>query len=158
MNQATMDAMDAVSGSLAECFITVDKDRYNFMQIVEFESKYEINIGEVPILGRTSKGHKPSGAKGTFKGKAHYNHSVIRRAFYQYQKTGVMPRFEIQVTNEDPSSRVGRQTVVHKGCLLEGGTLAKIAAGEDFLDEEISGTFDSWEMPEAFKLPNGMKG
>ena len=157
-NRTTMDARDTVSGSLAECFVTLDKTRYNLMQLIDFESKLEISMAEVAILGRTSKGHKPGGAKGTFKGKAHYNQSVFRKMLYKYQKTGVLPTFEIQVTNEDESSSVGRQTVIHKDCLLDGGTLAKFAAGEDTLSEDISGTFDDWEMPESFKLANGMKG
>lgn len=37
-NTAIMDAGDAVYGSLAECFITIGKRRYNFMNLTEFES------------------------------------------------------------------------------------------------------------------------
>ena len=35
-----MDAQDAVYGSLAECYITIDGRRYCFMSITEFESKW----------------------------------------------------------------------------------------------------------------------
>ena len=34
----------------------------------------------------------------------------------QYQKTVNLPYFEIQVSNEDPSSNAGRQTIIHRGC------------------------------------------
>ena len=47
----TMNAKDAVYGSLAECFITIKGRRYNFMSLTDFESKWEVNITEVPILG-----------------------------------------------------------------------------------------------------------
>ncbi len=72
----------------------------------------------------------------------------------KYQETGAMQYFEIQVTNEDPTSAVGRQTIILKDCLMDSVVLTKFAAGEDLLDEEISGTAESWLMPEEFtELP-----
>lgn len=150
-----MDAQNAVYGSLAECFITIRDRRYNFMSLKDFESKWEVNIKEVPILGKVGTGHKPAGGKGAWSGTAHYNQSVFREMANQYQKTGEMPYFEIQVSNEDPSSATGRQTIVHRGCLCDKFTLAKFQAGEDLLEEELSGTFDSWDMPEKFKEMDG---
>lgn len=152
-----MSPQDSISGSLARCFITVDGNRYNFMQLYKFESKIEVGSTEVPILGRSGKGHKSNGWKGTWSGTAHYNQSIMRKLLLDYKNTGINLPFEIQVTNEDPSSSVGRQTVVHKGCLLEGGILSKYDASAETLDEEISGTFDDFEMPEQFSLISGMK-
>ena len=108
-NTAIMDAGDAVYGSLAECFITIGKRRYNFMNLTEFESKWDVTISDVKILGKVGMGHKAAGGKGTWKGTAHYNQSVLRTMANQYQKTGNLPYFEIQVSNEDPSSSAGRQ-------------------------------------------------
>ena len=72
-----------------------------------------------------------------------------------YQKTGEMPYFEIQVSNEDPVSAAGRQTIVHRDCLCDTFVLAKFQAGEEILDEELSGTFESWDMPEKFNEIDG---
>ena len=108
---AMMTANDAVFGGLAECYITIEGRRYNFMSLTEFESKWEVNIADVPIMGRVGMGHKAAGGSGTWSGKAHYNQSYLRRMADTYQKTGVMPYFEIQLSNEDPSSVVGRQTM-----------------------------------------------
>ena len=152
---AIMDAKDAVYGSLAECFITIEGRRYNFMSITEFESKWDVNIVEVPILGKVGMGHKSAGGKGTWSGTAHYNQSVFREMADKYQKTGEMPPFTIQVSNEDPGSTVGRQTIVLYGCLCESFTLAKFQAGEELLDEELSGTFESFDEPEKFKEMDG---
>lgn len=154
-NNVTMNAKDAVFGSLAECFVTIDGRRYNFMNLTEFESKWEVTITDVPILGKVGLGHKATGGKGTWSGTAHYNTSVFRKMANTYQKTGVMPYFDIQVSNEDPTSAVGRQTVIHRGCLCDKFTLAKFQAGEELLDEELSGTFESWDMPETFKDLDG---
>ena len=113
-NTAIMDAGDAVYGSLAECFITIGKRRYNFMNLTEFESKWDVTISDVKILGKVGMGHKAAGGKGTWKGTAHYNQSVLRTMANQYQKTGNLPYFEIQVSNEDPSSSAGRQTIIQR--------------------------------------------
>lgn len=152
-----MNAKDAVYGSLAECFVTIGDERYAFMSLTEFESKWEVNITDVPILGKVGMGHKAAGGKGTWSGTAHYNQSVFRKMADTYQKTGVMPYFEIQVSNEDPTSAVGRQTILHHGCLCDTFVLAKLQAGEELLDEELSGTFESWDMPEMFTTLSGMQ-
>lgn len=152
-----MNASDAVYGSLAECYVTLEGNRYNLMQLYEFESAYEMNIVEVPILGRVTKGQKPAGGKGTWSGTAHYNQSIFRKWILKYKNTGELVPFDIQVTNEDPSSSAGRQTIVLRGCLLDKVVLAKYSAGDEILDEEVSGTFDDWDMPESFSLLNGMQ-
>ena len=152
-----MNAKDAVYGSLAECFVTIGDNRYNFMSLTEFESQWEVNVTEVPILGKVGTGHKAAGGKGTWSGTAHYNQSIFRKIADAYQKTGVMPYFEIQVTNEDPTSAVGRQTIIHHDCLCDTFTLAKFQAGEELLEEDLSGTFESWDMPESFAVLDGMQ-
>ena len=152
-----MNAADAVYGSLAECYVTLNGNRYNLMQLYEFESKYEVNLVEVPILGRVTKGTKAAGGKGSWSGTAHYNQSIFRKWLLHYKNTGELVPFDIQVSNEDPSSQVGRQTIVHRGCLIDSMILAKYSSGDDdILDEELSGTFDDWDMPESFKNLPGM--
>ncbi len=156
MGNVVMDEKNAVYGALAECFITIGTRRYNFMSMTDFESTWETTIKDVKILGKVGMGHKAAGGKGTWKGTAHYNQSIFREMADTYQKTGVMPPFEIQVSNEDPGSLIGRQTIIHRGCLCEKFTLAKFQAGEELLDEELSGTFDSWDLPEKFQQMDGV--
>lgn len=152
----TMRGRDALSAKLAECFLTINGNRYNFMQMIDFEAKFEKNKMEVPILGKTGTGNKASGWKGTFSGTAHYNQSILRQAMLEYKRTGQDVYFEIQVTNEDPTSAAGRQTVVFYDCNQDGGTLAKFNADGEYLDEDISGTFEDFDMPESFAVLPGM--
>ena len=152
-----MNAKDSVSASLAECYVTIDGERYNFMQLISFESSWKMNISEIPILGQVGKGHKPTDGSGEWSGTAHYNQSVLRDVMLRYKNRGQMLYFDIQVTNEDPTSAVGRQTIILKNCLFEGGILAKFDADSEYLDEDLSGTFDDWEMPEKFSLLEGMQ-
>ncbi|MEK5070254.1 phage tail tube protein [Sporosarcina sp. FSL K6-1508] len=153
----TMAAKDSVSARLAECYVTIEGNRYNFMQIIDFESTIDKTKTKVPILGKTGKGNKSTGWEGAFSGTAHYNQSIFRDLLYRFKETGEDVYFDIQVTNEDPTSSVGRQTVIHKDCNLDGGVLAKFDADGEYLDEPIDGTFEDFEMPEKFGLLPGMQ-
>jgi hypothetical protein len=157
MNQNTMDAWEAISASLAECYVTIGSSRYNFMQALNLEAKIEKTKTEVPVLGRTMKGNKTVGLKGSGSAAFHYNTSVFRELLYQYQETGKDLYFDIQVTNEDPTTSVGRQTIILKDCNLDGGVIAKFDADADYLEDEFDFTFESWEMPEKFRGLAGMQ-
>ena len=153
----TMKAKDSVSAKLAECFVTIGNRRYNFMSMINFEASFEKQKSEVAILGRSGKGNKSTGWKGTFSATAHYNTSIFRQMLLYFKNTGEDTYFEIQVTNEDPTSSAGRQTMTFIDCNLDGGILSKFDANsDDPLEEDINGTFDDFEMPESFALLDGM--
>ena len=114
MSNVTMLSKDTVSAKLAECFITIGKNRYNFMQAIKLEAKFERTKTQVPILGKTGSGNKSTGWKGTGSATFHYNTSIFRDMMLKYKDTGEDLYFEIQVTNEDPTSDVGKQlSLIH---------------------------------------------
>lgn len=151
-----MKAKDAVAASLAECYVTIDGNRYNFMHAINLEAAVEKTKTEVPILGKTGKGNKASGWKGTGSATFHYNTSVFRELLTKYKNSGEDTYFDIMVTNEDKTSAVGRQTVILKDCNMDGGILAKFDADAEYLDEEMEFTFEDWEIPEKFTELAGM--
>lgn len=153
----TMNAKDAISASLAECFVTIDGNRYNFMQAINLEARFEKKKTEIPILGKTGRGNKSTGWSGTGSATFHYNTSIFRELMARYKNTGEDIYFDIQVTNEDPTSSVGRQTVILKGCNIDGGILTKFDADAEYLDEDMDFTFEDFEMPEKFNLLDGMQ-
>ena len=155
MNNVTMKASDTISASLAECFITISSRRYNFMQAIKVEAKFEKTKTEVPILGKTGKGNKATGWKGTGSATFHYNQSVFRQMMLDYKETGEDIYFDMQITNEDPTSTVGKQTVILIDCNIDGGILAKFDADAEYLDEDMDFTFEDFSMPESFKELNG---
>ena len=157
MNNITMKAKDSISAKLAECFVTVGSNRYNFMQAINLEANFEKTKSEVPILGKTGRGHKSTGWNGTGSATFHYNTSIFRQMMEDFKNTGNDIYFDIQITNDDPTSAAGRQTVVLVGCNIDGGVLAKFDAdNDDYLDEDMDFTFEDFEIPEKFKLLNGM--
>ncbi len=151
-----MNAKDALCASLAECFITIEGNTYNFMQAINLEASIEKTKTEIPILGQTGKGNKASGWKGSGKATFHYNSSLFRELLYRYKETGEDIYFDIQITNEDPTSAAGRQTIILKNCNINGGVLAKFDASAEYLEEDCDFTFEDFEMPEKFKKLTGM--
>jgi len=152
-----MKAKDAVYASLAQCFITIEGNRYLFMQAINLEAKMDKTKTKVPILGKTGKGNKASGWEGTGSATFHYNTSIIREMLKKYKDTGEDIYFDIQISNEDPTSAVGRQTIILRDCNVDGGILAKFDANGEYLDEDMDFTFEDWEMPETFQLLEGME-
>lgn len=158
MNEkTTMNAKDAISATLAECYVTIDGNRYNFMQAINLEASIEKNKTEIPILGRTGKGNKATGWTGSGSATFHYNTSVFRMLLKRYKDTGEDVYFDIQVTNEDPTSSVGRQTVILKDCNADGGILTKFDADAEYLDEDMDFTFEDFEIAESFAQLIGMQ-
>ncbi|BCI60640.1 phage tail tube protein [Solibaculum mannosilyticum] len=153
----TMNARDAISASMAECYVTIDGQRKHLINIINLEANVEKTKSELPILGRTGKGNKSTGWKGTGSATMYYNTSLFREMLYKYKETGTDVYFDIQCTNEDPTSSVGRQTVILKDCNLDGGILAKFDADAEYLDEDFDFTFDDFEIPEKFTALSGME-
>ena len=127
------------------------------MNAISLEATYEKTKSEVPILGRVTKANKAVGGKGTGSMTVHYVTSLFRKLMIEYIKTGRDIYFDIQVTNEDVTSSIGRQTVILKDCNFDSATMTKFDAHGEYLDEDWDFTFESVEMPEEFTNPEGME-
>ena len=152
-----MRTQDTISAREAEMFWTIDGRRYLIAQAKNFEGRIDKDKVEVPILGRRMKGHKSVGMSGTWSATIYYNQPLIREALQRFKNTGVDEYFEIQATNKDLESSAGRQTVIFYGCNTDGGILAKFDTEGDILDEEVSGTFEDFKIPENFKIIKEMQ-
>ena len=152
-----MHARDTISAPLAECYVTIEGTRYNFMQAINLEASMEKNKTEVPILGRTGKGNKATGWQGSGSATFHYNTSIFRKLMKRFKETGEDVYFDIQVTNEDKTATVGRQTIILKDCNIDSLPLTKFDADGEYLEDEFDFTFEDWEMPEEFSVLDGMQ-
>lgn len=151
----TMLGKDALRGSAAECYATIDGTRYNLMNAINLEATMEKSKAEVPILGKTGKGNKSTGWKGTGSATFHFNSSEFRKFMKKYKDTGVDFYFDIHVINQDDTTSVGAQSVILKNCNLDSIILTKFDADGEYLDEEINFTFEDWEMNQEFTKMDG---
>lgn len=153
----TMHARDAINGGQGECFVTIEGNRYNFAQAINVQADMGKTKTQVPILGKVSKGNKASGAEYTANATFHFNTSIFRELLYRYKETGEDIYFDMQVTNHDKSSTVGRQTTILKDCNLDGGIVALLDVDAEYLEDNIDFTYEDWEMPERFSILDVMR-
>lgn len=160
----TMHARNAVSAKMAECYITFyDKnpngDRYNFMSAINVEVTFDKNKTEVPILGRMNRGHKSTSSSISGSAEFHLNTSIWRELAQRFQDSGEDFYFDMQITNEDPTTEIGRQTIVLHDCNWDSITLAAFDAdSDDVLTESIDFTAEYFTFGnnEKFKTMDGM--
>ncbi len=158
MKAQTMLAKNAISAKMAECYITIDGVRYNAMNAINVEVTLEKTKTTVPILGRTNRGNKSISANISGSATFHFNTSIWREMAYKFQQTGQDIYFDMQITNEDETaSDIGRQTIILYDCNFDSIVLAKFDAdSDDVITEDMDFTAESFEIPEKFKIMNGM--
>ncbi|MFA1738438.1 phage tail tube protein [Lysinibacillus fusiformis] len=147
---ATMHARDAIHGAQGRAYVTIDGNRLLFAQLINLEARMDKTKTQVPIMGRVAKGNKSTGAEYSGSATFHFNTSIFRKLLKRYKDTGEDVYFDIQVTNEDKSASVGRQTTILIDCNMDGGIIAALDADAEYLEDSIDFTFEDWDMPEEF--------
>lgn len=157
MGNITMKAKDTISAKLADCYVTISGRRFLLMQGKDFEAKFDKTKKEVNILGKTGTGNKSTGWKGTGKLTIYKNTSIFDELMEKFKNTGEDTYFDIQVTNEDPTSGAGPSSMIFKDCNIDGGVLASFDVDGDWLEQEINFTFEDFSNPTKFKVLPGME-
>ncbi len=157
-----MNIDEQVIGSMAEAYTVIRRpdgqggtieERYQLFNLLNFESSIKVTTKKKGLLGRTGKVTYPTGWEGTWKATLSYNFPVFR----QFKNSGKFPSFDIMTVNENTKGTIGRQSVIHRGCYIDSAILSKIDVDtEDELKEDISGTFNDFEIPEGFNVMDGM--
>ncbi|HIT87939.1 MAG TPA: phage tail tube protein [Candidatus Coprocola pullicola] len=147
---AYLRAKDTINGALGTCFAIIDGNRYEIMQAKNVEAKVEKTKSEIPILGLTSKQHKAGGWNGTGTMEVYYISSLFRQIMLEYMKNGVDTYFELLITNEDPTSATGKQTVLLKGVNINSMAITKLDIEKDALDETMTFTFNDADLLDVF--------
>ncbi|WP_301861143.1 phage tail tube protein [uncultured Megasphaera sp.] len=153
----TMFAGDVISAKLASAYVTIDNNRYLLFQAKSLSATIEKDKKEVAILGRLLKGNKSVSAKGSGTLRIYKNTSVFDDMVLNFVNNGVDTYFDMQISNEDPTSQAGRRTVILTGCNIDKTTVAAFDADGDWLEDEISFTFEGMQIPEKFAVLDGMQ-
>ncbi|MCA1293124.1 phage portal protein [Clostridium perfringens] len=142
---------DAVSGKQAKAFVKIGDRTEELFYAKTLESTIEKTKVDVPTLGRTGTPQRSAGWKGTGTLTIYYVSSLFRKLMEDYVKNGTDFWFDLMITNEQPGSGAGKQTVFLRGCNLDSIIAAKFdASSEDMLEEEIPFTFEDYDVTESF--------
>lgn len=151
-----MNAKDAISAKLATAYIIIGTNRYLLFQAKDLEANFEKNKSEVAILGKTGVGHKSTGWNGTGSLTIYKNTELFDDMCERFKLTGEDTYFDLQITNDDPTSAAGRSTKILKGCNIDGAVIAAFDADGEWLEQPVDFTFEDYESPEKFKALAGM--
>jgi hypothetical protein len=152
---AFLKASDTLSGQEGRAFATIGTQTEEMFYVKTLEATVEKQKAEVKTLGRRGIQHKATGWSGSGTMTIFYMTSRFRQMMLEYMKTGIDQYFDIEVTNEDPSSSVGAQRIMLKGVNLDSVIMASLDTESDALEEEVSFTFEDVELVQSFNAPAG---
>ena len=113
-------AKDTVNGAEGKIFITRDGKNLEVACMRNITTNAEIQSNDMRVIGTRTIQNKNNGAKLTGTGNIYYGSNLFTDMVLQYIETGVMPEFDIQITNSDPATSIGSQVMAYYGCTLTG--------------------------------------
>ncbi|MEW9093942.1 MAG: phage tail tube protein [Clostridiaceae bacterium] len=146
-------AEDTISGQEARAYITIEGRNEELFYAKKIESKVEKQKTEIKTLGRRGTQNKAAGWKGTGTLTVYYATSLFRELMLKYMKDGIDTYFDLAVTNEDPTSNIGKQTIVLKNCNLDEVSMAMFDVDSEVLEEDMSFTFEDVDILDKFNKP-----
>ena len=150
-----LNAGDTINGKTARAYITINGVVEELFYAKTLEATVEKSKSEVQILGKRQVAHKASGWSGSGTLTIYYMTSYFRSLMMKYITDGIDTYFDLHVTNEDPASTVGPQTVILKQCNMDSVIMAKFdITSDDALEEEVAFTFDDVELTTPFLAPS----
>lgn len=148
---AFLKEQEPICGKNATAYVIIEGRVEELFYAKSIEAKIEKNKADVPILGRTSIGKKTTGWTGSGTLTLYYMTSKFRQLTLDYIRTGRDFYFDLQVTIEDPTSDIGKQTVILKNCNLDSVSAAAFdITSDDPLEEEMPFTFSGYDVLDGF--------
>lgn len=148
-----LQANDAISGQEARAYATINGIVEEMFYAKKFEAKVKKNKKAIKVLGKRGSQNKANGWEGTGTMTIYYVTSTFRELMLQYMKQGIDVYFDVQITNQDPNSTIGKQTTVIKNINLDEVVMASFDVESEALEEEVSFTFDDADILDQFGTP-----
>lgn len=147
-------AKDTVNGAEGKIFITVDGKNIEVACMKNIQTNGEIQGEDMRVIGTRKIQNKPNGAKLTGTGNIYYGTNLFTDMVLKYINEGIMTQFDIQITNRDPSTTIGSQTIAYYGCQLTGSIPLSILNDEEsMLNYDFNFTYTNVARLTAFNDP-----
>ena len=151
------NVQDTPRSKYGEAFVTINNRRYSLFNAKDCEAKANIETGEVPVLGRVIKGRKAIGMEIEITMTVYKCSEIFDDVVEEFKKTGVLPPIDIQVTNDDPSAKMGRTSKIYYDCVIDGDVLLSVFdADGEFIEQEITAYADDYSSLSKYKNPEYM--
>lgn len=137
---------DALNGKQGNDFMTIDGKNIEMFGMKKFQSDAEFQESDFKVVGTTLVQKKTTGVSLSGSMTIYYGTPHFLRLLQDYIKTGKLPYFTLQITNDDPATSVGTQTVALYNVKLQKLPVAMLDADADFLEMEVSFSYTSLEV------------
>ena len=124
-------AKDAPNGAEGSVVVTRNGRNYVVAGMRNIQANAEIQSSDMRVIGTPQIQEKPNGGKITGSGNIYYGTNLWTDMVLEYINTGVMPEFEVQITNSDPTTTLGSQVMAYYGCHLTGTVPISILNSEE---------------------------
>lgn len=147
-------AKDTVNGAEGKIVITMDGQVYEVACMKNIRTDADIQTEDMRVIGTRKIQGKASGAKLTGSGNIYYGSNLFTDMVLQYINTGIMPQFDIQITNNDPTTTIGSQAMGYYGCQLTGKIPLSILNDEEaMLNYDFNFTYTNVARLQSFNGP-----
>lgn len=126
--------------------MTIDGRNIEMFNMKKFQSDADFQESDFKVVGTTLVQKKTTGVSLTGSMTIYYGTPYFLRILQEYLKTGRLPYFTLQITNDDPSTSVGTQTVVLYNVKLQKLPVSMLNADADVLEEEVSFSYTNLEV------------
>lgn len=149
---------DALNGKFGSGFMTIDGENHEMFGLKKFQSNAEFQESDFKVVGTTLVQKKTTGVSLSGSMTIYYGSPYFLRLLQEYLRTGKLPYFTIQITNDDPTTSVGTQTVVFYNVKLQKLPVAMLDADSDFLEMEVGFSYTGIEVLNWFNDPTQLGG
>ena len=151
---AFLQERDALNGKQGKAIATINGQNQELFGAKKVQTDAEFQESDFKVIGTTQVQTKTTGVKLTGTMTIYYGTPIFIKMVQDYKKTGKMTFFNLQVENDDPSTSVGKQTVVYYNCKLSKVPLSILDADADFLEEEVGFSYTDVEVLDWFHDPS----
>jgi len=144
---------DSLNGKEGRGFATIDSRNVEMFGIKNFNTNATFQEADFKVVGTRLVQKKTTGVQLTGSMTIYYGTPDFIALVERYLKTGQLPYFTLQITNDDPSTSVGVQTVAFYNVKLQSVPIAVLDADAEFLTADVSFSFTSFEVLQAFTAP-----
>lgn len=144
---------DTINGQEGMAWEIVDGKTRQLFEVKSLEAQIEKEKDEVKTLGKRLVQHKTKTYKGSGSMTCYFVTSTYAKMAEEYSKNGKEVYFDMRVIVHDPSTSLGRQSVILRNCNLDSLPFVKLDVEETSLTIDVDFTFDDVIVLEEFNTP-----
>ena len=144
---------DALNGKEGKGFAGVNGRNIEMFGMKKFHTDADFQEADFKVVGTRLVQKKTTGVILSGSMTIYYGTPEFVGLVEVYLKTGKLPYFTLQITNDDPATSVGAQTIAFYNVKLQKVPIAILDADIEYLTEDVTFSYTSFEVLRSFVAP-----